>query len=154
MNLSEHFTLEEATFSDTAIRLGIDNQPSPKQLGNMQISAQGMEEVRRLLGGLGIKVNSWIRQPALNEAIGGAKVSAHMDGWAIDFLCPSFGDPLTVCKAIEQSEIKFDQLIHEYGRWTHISFAPECRMQKMTIFAPQKKYVVGIYSEEEYKKLV
>ena len=29
MNLSEHFTLEEATYSETAVRMGISNQPSP-----------------------------------------------------------------------------------------------------------------------------
>jgi len=35
--LSEHFSLEEATHSDTAIRQGIDNQPSTLQLENMKL---------------------------------------------------------------------------------------------------------------------
>jgi len=151
-NLSEHFTLEEATHSDTAIRLGIDNQPSATQLSNMKFAAEQMEKVRALLG-KGITVNSWIRLPAVNVAVGGSKVSSHMDGWAIDFTCPAFGNPLAVCKAIEASDIKFDQMIHEFGRWTHISFAPEMRMQKMTIMNPQKKYVNGILSAEEYSKV-
>lgn len=152
-NLSEHFTLEEATFSDTAVRQGIDNQPSATQYSNMTIAAEGMEKVRALLG-KGIKVNSWLRLPELNVAVGGSKVSSHMDGWAIDFTCSGFGDPLAVCKAIEASDIKFDQMIHEYGRWTHISFAPEMRQQKMTIMKPQNKYVQGILSAEEYSKKV
>jgi len=152
-NLSEHFTLEEATFSDTAVRQGIPNLPDDKQLENMKIAAEGMEKVRALLG-KGIHINSWLRLPAVNVAVGGSKISSHMDGWAIDFTCAGFGDPLAVCKAIEASGIKFDQMIHEYGRWTHISFAPEMRQQKMTIMKPQNKYVQGILSAEEYAKKV
>ena len=150
MNLSEHFSLEEATHSDTAIRLGINNQPDARQLENMKKAAIGMEQVRALLG-KSISVNSWIRLPEVNVAVGGSKVSSHMDGWAIDFVSP-FGTPYAVCKAIEASGIKFDQMIHEYGKWTHISFAPEMRQQKLTIFNPQKKYLIGILTADEYQK--
>ena len=152
MQLSEHFSLEEATYSETAARLGISNQPSDKQLENMKKAAAGMEEIRALLG-KSIHINSWLRLPAVNEAVGGAKVSSHMDGWAIDFTCKEFGSPLMVAKAIEDAGIKFDQLIHEYATWTHISFAPEMRMQKLTIFNPQKKYHTGLLSKDEYDKL-
>lgn len=151
MNLSENFTLEEATFSDTAVRLGIDNQPSPEQLENMKVAAQGMEAIRKVLG-KPIRVNSWLRLPELNKAIGGALKSSHMDGWAIDFTCPAFGDPYAVAKALKDSEIQFDQVIHEYGRWVHASFAPEMRNQFLTIFKPQNKYVSGILTAEEYAK--
>lgn len=150
MILSEHFSLEEATHSDTAIRLGINNQPDARQLENMKKAAIGMEQVRALLG-KSISVNSWIRLPEVNVAVGGSKVSSHMDGWAIDFVSP-FGTPYAVCKAIEASGIKFDQMIHEYGKWTHISFAPEMRQQKLTIFNPQKKYLIGILTADEYQK--
>lgn len=152
-NLSAHFTLEEATFSDTAVRQGINNQPSAKQLANMTIAAENLEKVRELLG-KGIHVNSWLRLPELNVAVGGSKVSSHMDGWAIDFTCSGFGDPLAVCKAIDAAGIKYDQMIHEYGRWTHISFAPEMRQQALTIMKPQNKYIQGIWSAEEYAKKV
>ena len=100
MNLSPNFTLEEATFSETATRLGIDNQPSPDQLENLKKSAEGMETIRTLLG-KPIRVSSWLRLPAVNQAIGGAAKSSHMDGWAIDFVCPSYGDPYAVAKAIK-----------------------------------------------------
>ena len=150
MILSEHFSLEEATHSDTAIRLGINNQPDARQLENMKKAAIGMEQVRALLG-KSISVNSWIRLPDVNVAVGGSKVSSHMDGWAIDFVSP-FGTPYAVCKAIEASGIKFDQMIYEYGKWTHISFAPEMRQQKLTIFNPQKKYLIGILTADEYQK--
>ena len=154
MQLSNHFSLDEATYSETAVRLGINNQPSAAQLTNMQIAAEGMEKVREILDGKGIRVNSWLRLPEVNVAVGGSKVSSHMDGWAIDFVCPSFGTPLDVCKAIEASGLKFDQMIHEFARWTHISFAPEMRGQKLTIFKPAGKYVPGFWTEAEYKAKV
>jgi len=154
MQLSAHFSLEEATYSDTAIRQGINNQPNAAQLDNMKKVAEQMEKVRDILGGKGIRVNSWLRLPEVNVAVGGSKISSHMDGWAVDFVCPAFGDPLAVCKAIEAADLKFDQMIHEFGRWTHISFAPEMRGQKMTIFKPENKYAVGLLTEEEYHKAV
>jgi len=155
MNLSDHFSLEEATHSDTATRLGISNQPNTQQLENMKVAAIGMEKIRELLASP-INVNSWIRLPEVNVAVGGSKVSSHMDGWAIDFTCKGFGNPLEVCKAIEKSNIKFDQMIYEFGEkgWTHISFAPEMRQQKLTIFRPQNKYAIGILTQEEYNKAV
>jgi len=155
MNLSDHFSLEEATHSDTATRLGISNQPNAQQLENMKVAAIGMEKIRELLASP-INVNSWIRLPEVNVAVGGSKVSSHMDGWAIDFVCRGFGTPLEVCKAIEKSNIKFDQMIYEFGEkgWTHISFAPEMRQQKLTIFRPQNKYAIGILTQDEYNKAV
>lgn len=147
MQLSEHFSLEEATYSETAIRLGINNQPSDAQLENMKITAAGIEQVRALTGPL--RINSWLRLPEVNVAVGGSKVSSHMDGWAID--CSSSKmTPYELCKAVEGAGIKYDQMIHEFGRWMHISFAPEMRMQAMTIFKPQNKYLTGILTAEEY----
>lgn len=151
MNLSPNFTLEEATFSETAVRMGIDNNPSPEQLENMKKTAEGMEKVRALLG-KPVRVSSWLRLPAVNQAIGGAAKSSHMDGWAVDFTCPGFGDPYTVAKALKESDIQVDQVIHEFGRWVHISFAPEMRGQFLTIFKPQNKYVSGILTADEYAK--
>lgn len=148
--LSENFTLEEATHSDTAVRMGINNQPNESQLENMKKAAEGMQQIRAVLN-KPISVNSWLRLPEVNVAVGGSRVSSHMDGWAIDFTS-SYGNPLAVCKAIEAAGIKFDQMIHEYGRWTHISFAPEMRGQKLTIFRPANKYKSGLLTEEEYNK--
>lgn len=149
MNLSEHFTLDEATFSETAVRMGINNQPSDLQLGNMKVAAQGMEKIRKLLG-KPIRVNSWLRLPAVNVAVGGSAVSSHMDGWAIDFTCAGYGTPYDVAKALKDSDIQVDQCIHEFGRWVHVSFAPEMRNQFLTIFKPENKYKSGILTEQEY----
>lgn len=149
MQLSEHFSLDEATYSETAIRLGINNQPDDRQLGNMKIAAEHLEAVRAVTGAL--IVNSWIRLPDVNVAVGGSKISSHMDGWAID--CSSSAHtPYELCQMVLKAGIKFDQMIHEYGHWMHISFAPEMRQQSLTIFKPQGKYVSGILTAEEYAK--
>jgi len=147
MNLSEHFTLDEATYSETAIRMHIDNQPNEQQLENMLTAAKHLEEVRNVTGAL--RVNSWLRLPDVNVAVGGSKVSSHMDGWAID--CSSSAHtPHELCQLVLKAGIKFDQMIHEYGRWMHISFAPEMRQQSLTIYKPEGKYKMGILTEAEY----
>jgi hypothetical protein len=145
--LSENFTLDEATYSETAIRLHIDNQPNEKQLANMKTAAEQLERVRAVTGPL--RVNSWLRLPDVNVAVGGSKVSSHMDGWAID--CSSTSHtPYELCQLVINAGIEFDQMIHEFGRWMHISFAPEMRHQKLTIFKPQNKYIPGILTDIEY----
>lgn len=128
--LSRHFTLEELTFSQTAIRKGIDNTPSLEKVAHLTRLACCMEQVRALLGGP-IRITSGYRSPALNAAVGGAKTSAHMAGYAADFVCPSFGSPLEIVKAIAASSIKFDQCIQE-GTWVHISFDPDMRREVLT----------------------
>lgn len=149
MNLSEHFTLEEATHSDTAIRQGIDNQPSTVQLENMKVAAQKLEQLRAITGPLNI--NSWLRLPAVNIAVGGSAKSSHMDGWAID-VSSSKLTPYQLCQEVKKAGIKFDQMIHEFGRWMHISFDPAMRQQELTIFKPEGKYKAGILTEAEYHK--
>ena len=128
--LSRHFALEELTFSQTAGRKGIDNKPSLEVIAHLTRLAYCMEQVRALLGGP-IRISSGYRSPALNAAIGGAKNSAHMSGFAADFVCPSFGSPIEIVKAIAASSIKFDQCIQE-GSWIHISFDPDMRRQVLT----------------------
>ena len=147
MNLSEHFTLDEATYSETAIRMHINNQPDERQLENMKSAANQLEAVRNVTGAL--RVNSWLRLPDVNVAVGGSKVSSHMDGWAID--CSSTAHtPYELCQIVLKNNIKFDQCIHEFGKWMHLSFAPEMRQQSLTIYKPEGKYKIGILTEEEY----
>lgn len=130
--LSPHFSLDELTFSQTAVRKGIDNDPPADVLERLTHTAAQMEKVRALLGGLPIHVSSGYRSPRLNRAIGGAAKSHHVLGCAVDFTCRAFGSPLEVCQRLAASDLQFDQLIEEHGRWTHISFAPPLRRQILT----------------------
>lgn len=144
MNLSQHFTLNEATQSDTATRLGIDNTPSQTVIDTIKKAAVQLEAVRELLD-KPIRINSWYRCKQLNRAIGSLDTSAHTQGWAIDFVCPDYGTPKQICEAIIRSGIEYDQLIQE-GTWVHISFDPKKRKQNLTaIFGRGKtQYVKGI----------
>jgi len=143
--LSEHFTLEELTFSATAQRKQIDNKPPAEVLDNMKRLAAGLEEVRAVLGNKPMRINSGYRSPKLNRAVGGARLSAHMAGYAADFVCPDFGSPLKIVKALAATGIQFDKLIQE-GTWVHISFAPEARRQLLTAhFGPNgTSYTAGV----------
>lgn len=131
MKLTEHFTLDELIFSEFAARRGIDNQPSGAVLESLRMLANGLERVRAVLN-VPIHISSGYRCGPLNLAIGGARNSAHVTGFAADFIAPKFGSPLEVCKQIAASAIDFDQLIHEGGRWVHISFAPTMRREVLT----------------------
>jgi hypothetical protein len=128
--MSLNFTLAALCASSTATRLNLDNRPTPDiafALGNL---AANLERVRLVLGHP-MMIDSGFRCLALNLAVGGAQKSAHMDGDAADFVCPGFGTPLEISKAIIASDVKFDQLIQE-GTWVHVSFAPAMRQQTLT----------------------
>ncbi|KAA9018288.1 D-Ala-D-Ala carboxypeptidase family metallohydrolase [Sphingobium limneticum] len=125
--LSKHFTLAEMTVTTS----GLANNPNPQQLARLTATAQAMEPVRALLAAP-IRVNSGFRSAAVNKAVGGKPTSAHAQGYAVDFVCPAFGDPMTICRAIVASGIKFDQLIMEKNRWVHLSFDPRMRQQVLS----------------------
>ena len=130
MNLSPHFTLEELTASDVALRRSIDNRAPPHVVDNLRSLASGLEAVRRLLG-FPISINSGYRCTALNAAVGGARSSAHLLGFACDFTCPGFGAPIDVVRESARSKLRFDQLIQE-GTWVHLSFDVQLRGDVLT----------------------
>lgn len=141
MKLSPHFSLDEFTTSQEAVRRGIRNEPGEDGLKNLRKLADTLEQVRALLGHP-IVISSGFRCRELNKAIGGSKTSAHMTGRAADFTCPGFGTPFEVAQAIAASGIVFDQLIHEYGRWVHIGIADIPRQELLT--ATKAGYRQGI----------
>lgn len=133
MWLSPHFTLDELTLSETAERLGLDNKPGADVLANLKRTAMGLEGVRVRLGGAPIIVSSGYRAPAVNRAIGGSANSQHMTGQAADFTSPRFGTPRQIVDALVDSDVPYDQLILEFGRWVHISFADSPRRMALII---------------------
>ncbi len=133
MNLSPHFTLAEMTVSQEAARRGLDNTPPPDIVEALRRTCLGLEAVRVRLGCAPIIVSSGYRSPAVNAAVGGSKSSQHMTGQAADIICPAFGGPTEVAAALRDSGIEYDQLILEFGRWVHISFAPKPRRQALII---------------------
>jgi hypothetical protein len=121
--VSDHFSLQEVTHSQTAERLGIPNILPDSLYPVIAKTALGMEKVRAVLGNRAISIDSWYRSPGLNTALGSRSTSQHIKGEAVDFICPSFGSALVICKKlIEYSNlVRFDQLILEHT-WVHISW--------------------------------
>jgi len=124
--ISEHISYKEATYSNTATRLNIENIPNESQLANMQAIAENVFEPLREWAASPIKITSFFRSRALNNVFG-AKNSAHMDGNAIDF-----DDTLGKKKNAQmfhyiKDNLEFDTLIWEFGTdknpdWVHVSY--------------------------------
>ena len=123
--LTDHFTFEELTRSDTAERLGIPNTLPVEVAENLTTLAENLEKVRAILG-RPMRISSGFRSQELNAKIGGAQNSAHVQGLAADFTCPQFGTPVAICRALLRHAdlLKWDQLIQE-GSWVHIAFAKD-----------------------------
>lgn len=125
--ISEHISYKEGTRSVTALRLGIDNTPDQYQLTNMQVIAENIfEPLRKWVRGP-IKINSFLRVPDLNKAIGGSESSQHCQGRAID-IDDSYGHK-TNAEMFEyiKKHLDFDQMIWEFGDdnnpdWVHVSY--------------------------------
>jgi uncharacterized protein YcbK (DUF882 family) len=116
-NLTEHFTLEELTHTN---HREFDNTPNDAEKANLERLAAFLEEVKTVLGGKPIMVNSAFRCKAVNDAVGSKDSSQHRVGTACDFRVPNM-TPDEVVKAVIASGIGYDQLIREFDRWTHIS---------------------------------
>jgi hypothetical protein len=117
MNLSPHFTLDELTHTD---HRELDNTPNQDEISNLQRLANFLEEVKTVLGGKPIMVNSAFRSKAVNDAVGSKDTSQHRIGCAADIRVPSM-TPDQVVRAVIVSNIGYDQVIREFDRWTHIS---------------------------------
>ena len=120
MNLSEHFTLEELTASETSARNNWDNTPNATELANLVRLAAFLEEVKTVIGGKPVMINSAFRSKLVNDAVGSKDSSQHRIGCAADIRVPNM-TPDEVVKAVIASGIKYDQIIREFDRWTHIS---------------------------------
>lgn len=125
MNLSEHFTLAEMTFSPTAIKKGIDNTPNAQTVKNLQaLCEKVLEPLRSHIGGP-IKVSSGYRSDALNSLIGGAKSSQHKTGQAADV---DLRDKSAEAFKWIMANLDYDQIIWEFGNdeqpdWIHVSYS-------------------------------
>jgi hypothetical protein len=129
--MTPHFTLEELTHTDHRT---LDNTPNETELANIQRLAEFLEELKTLLGGKPIMVNSAFRSKAVNDAVGSKDTSQHRIGCAADIRVPAM-TPDQVVRAIIASDLEFDQVIREFDRWTHVSIpnTPEAKPRKQKL---------------------
>jgi len=132
MNLTPHFTLEELTHTD---HREFDNTPNDAELDNLVRLADFLEQVKAVLGGKPIMINSAFRCKQVNDAVGSKDTSQHRIGCAADLRVPGM-TPDQVVKAIIASGIGYDQVIREFDRWTHVS------IPNTVAIAPRKQSLI------------
>jgi hypothetical protein len=120
MNLTPNFTLDELTASESAERNGWDNSPNDAELENLKRLADFLEQVKVVLGGKPVMINSAFRSKKVNDSVGSKDTSQHRIGCAADIRVPGI-TPDEVVRKIIASGISYDQVIREFDRWTHIS---------------------------------
>ena len=116
-NLSPNFSLEELTHTD---HRQFDNTPNADEMANLTRLAAFLENVKSVLGGKPVMINSAFRCKQVNDAVGSKDTSQHRIGCAADIRVPGM-TPDEVVKAVIASGIGYDQVIREFDRWTHIS---------------------------------
>jgi zinc D-Ala-D-Ala carboxypeptidase len=135
--LSPHLTWAEATFTQHRgfLREQAD-PPAVARLNLRRVAVDLFEPARAMVGPL--LVTSGYRCPELNERVGGARHSAHMDGRALDVIPLEMG----IREAMERladTALPFEKLILEFGRWLHIQVGrhgEEPRRDRFMVFAP------------------
>lgn len=146
--LSEHFSLEEFTRSESAVRKGIKNIPTAQHIENMKYVCESfLEKIRKDTGAL-VLVTSGYRCKELNKAIGGSEKSQHCSGEAVDFTVKGRSNK-EICIYIQKNIKGFDQLIYEGGEsgWIHLSASrKQSREEVLTATFTRKttKYIDGI----------
>ena len=130
-NLTKNFTLEELTVTD---HREFDNTPNDAEKANLARLAAFLEQVKALLGGKPVMVNSAIRSKQVNDAVGSKDTSQHRVGCAADLRIPGM-TPDDVVRAVIASDLAFDQVIREFDRWTHISVpnTPELKPRRQAL---------------------
>ena len=128
MKLTENFSLNELTKSQTAERKGIDNTPSTEHQENLKSLCEMILQPIRDHFGQVVSVSSGYRSPELCVAIGSSTQSQHAKGQASDFEIFVISNK-ELADYIDQN-LDYDQLILEYWKgedepnsgWVHCSF--------------------------------
>lgn len=136
VRLSENFTLEELTYSDTARRLKIENRPGVKSVENLKQLVNNVLQPLRTWLGSPVLITSGYRSAMLNKKVGGVAQSQHQFGCAADFIVPN-KSPKVIFDFIK-NHLDFDQLLFEYdskgNRWIHVSYNPDGNNRKQAIY--------------------
>ena len=154
MQLSENFSLNEFTKSDTAVRKGIDNTPNDVHLENMKALCENVLQKVRSHFGKSVRITSGYRSPELCEAIGSSSKSQHAKGQAADFEITGI-DNKDLAIWIRDN-VDFDQLILEFytegdpnSGWVHCSYSSTSNRKE--VLSAKKTDQGTHYSHSELK---
>lgn len=155
MNLSQNFTLQELTASQTAMVNGYTEQYTPSQevIANLKLLAVNvLEPLRSKFGSFSPTVA--YRCQRVNKKVGGALNSEHLKGCAIDETF--IKDGKNICNEvanwiIKESGLKWSKLILEMPfesggkinyRWLHIGYDTD-NLHNEILIAKQRKNSKG-----------
>ena len=144
MNLSKNFTLKELTKSDTAVRLGIANEPNSDQIEKLKkLCEKLLQPVRDHFGP--VTITSGFRSPELCVKIGSSVNSQHANAEAVDFEVMGV-DNADVAYWIKDNIEEWDQMILEFytlgepnSGWVHCSIDDKPRKQFLRAFKEDGK---------------
>ncbi|MDP6249970.1 MAG: D-Ala-D-Ala carboxypeptidase family metallohydrolase, partial [Candidatus Pacebacteria bacterium] len=85
MKLSKNFTLAEMTKSQTAARMGLDNNPSEDEQENLRLLCERVLQPVRDHFNKVLTISSGFRNIVLSQKIGSSAKSQHCAGEAADF---------------------------------------------------------------------
>ena len=139
MKLSENLQLSEVLRSESAKRNGISNMPTPEHIENLKVLAEKVFQPIRDHFGVPIRISSGYRSAALNKKIGGAKVSQHLSGEALDL--DNDGTSITNKEIFDfiVENLDFDQVINEFDySWVHVSYTTKRKNRKQILKAIKK----------------
>jgi hypothetical protein len=108
----QHFTWGEATRNGTRL------PDTVQQSKNIVELAKYLDQIRAKLGDRPIRITSWLRPVAVNRAVGGAKNSTHIEGYAADFSVQGMS-PRQVFNALDSWHGARGGLAHGVG-FTHV----------------------------------
>ena len=140
--LTKNFSLAEMTKSETALRLGLENELDADQLNNLLLLCGNVLQPVRDHFGKGVKVNSALRTLPVNRAIGSSDSSHHVKGMAADIEIPGVAN----AKLAEyiRDNLPLTQLILEFytpgvpdSGWVHVSYDPQ-NLKKQVMTAVKK----------------
>ena len=145
IQLTKNFYLDEFTRSETAARHGIDIiiEPGSEVFYNIKLLCElVLQPLRDALGP--VHIISGYRPFEVNRLVGGSKHSQHIYGLAVDLVVSGY-TPLEVSRWIKHNINDFDQLIHEFGQWTHVSIAGIGQ-------PPRKQYLTAVKVKKFMRK--
>lgn len=150
MKLSKNFSLAEVIKSNTATRLGIDNNPinHPKGgvvINNLKNTVKNTAQKVRTALDAPVFISSGYRSIELNKAIGGSATSQHCLGQALDIDQDNTGSSVSNKDVFDyiKDNLSFDQLIWEFGDdknpdWVHVSFVSKEENRNQVLVAKKR----------------
>lgn len=141
VKISPNFTQYDVCHSDTALKLGIDNIPSPQIIQTATILCKNILEPIVVYYNKRLNVSCMYRGKDLNKRLKGAVTSQHLLGQACDFTITGinckkiFNDIISgrICLPVNKKPIPLNQLVDQCiyeNTWIHISYSNKVRRKE------------------------